>query len=429
MRMKFPSQSSAASVLIVVMVVCLGLVSLTLVFGRSMLTAYRGADNGLAGVQAQLAIEGGVRYAEYLITSGTQAGAMPDSTTFQSDALPVGDGTFWFIGEPSATDPVDTPAFGLVDEASKLNLNTATSTMLQGLPGMTQDIADYIVSWRTTSTSGTSAATSTMKYAPFESVDELVMVTGTDATLLYGQDANLNHVIDSNESAATSTLNSGSRIDSGLFEYVTVFSREPNVQTDGTTARVNVTKLSSTALSTLLTTAFGASRAEQILAKARAAGTITSVLGFYVRSGMTETEFTQIAANLTAKDGTYVTGLINVNTASQTVLACIPGISSSMASQLIATRSAFSTLPTTCTWVVSVLGEENAVTAGPYLTGATYQLSADIAAVGRNGRGYRRTRFVIDNSTGTPRIVYRRNMGALGWALGSSVRQTLAQKK
>ena len=415
--------------LIVVMVVCLGLVSLTLVFGRSMLMAYRGADNGLAGVQAQLAIEGGVRYVEYLMAAGTQPGAMPDATTFQSDALPVGDGTFWLIGAPSATDPVDEPAFGLVDEASKLNLNTATSTMLQGLPGMTQDMADYIVSWRTASTSGSTSSSSTMKYAPFESVDELVMLTGTDSTLLYGQDANLNHVIDSNENAATSTLNSGSRINSGLLEYVTVFSREPNVQTDGTSARVNVTRLSSPALLTLLTTAFGSSRAGQIVAKARGAGAITSVLGFYVRSGMTETEFTQIAANLTAKDGRYVTGLVNVNTASQTVLACVPGIGSDMAAQLIATRAAFSTLPTTCTWVVSVLGEENAVAAGPYLTGASYQISADIAAVGRNGRGYRRTRFVIDNSTGTPRVVYRRNLGALGWALGSNVRQTLALRK
>lgn len=431
MKSRLHSQSSSASVLIVVMVVCLGLVSLTLVFGRSMLMAYRGADNGQAGVQAQQAIEGGVRYVEYLITSGTQAGALPDPTTFQSDALPVGDGTFWLIGEPSSTDPVDEPAFGLVDEASKLNLNTATSAMLQGLPGMTQEMADYIVAWRTASTSGTAAAvsSSTMKYAPFESVDELVMVTGTDSTLLYGQDVNLNHVIDGNESAAVSTLTSGSRMESRLLEYLTVFSREPNVQTDGTSARVNVTRPASPALSTLLTTAFGSSRAGQILARARAAGTITSVLGFYVRSGMTEAEFTQVAGKLTAKDGSYVTGLVNVNTASQTVLACVPGIGTDKAVQLIAARANFSTLPTNCLWVVPILGEGSAIAAGPYLTGASYQISADIAAVGHNGRGYRRTRFVIDNSTGTPRIVYRRNLGALGWALGSEVRQTLALKK
>ena len=41
------------SVLIVVLVVCLGLVSITLVLGHSMLMAYRGADNEIAGRQAE----------------------------------------------------------------------------------------------------------------------------------------------------------------------------------------------------------------------------------------------------------------------------------------------------------------------------------------------------------------------------------------
>ena len=142
-------QATAGSVFIVVLVVCLGLVSLTLVFGNSMLMAYRGADNDMAGKQAEQAIEGGVRYAKYLMINVSRPGAVPDPTTFQSDTLPVGDATFWFIGKPATSDPVDRPAFGLVDEASKLNLNTATKTMLMGLPGMTQELASAIVAWRT----------------------------------------------------------------------------------------------------------------------------------------------------------------------------------------------------------------------------------------------------------------------------------------
>ena len=67
---------------------------------------------------------------------------------------------------------------------------------------------------------------------------------------------------------------------------------------------------------------------------------------------------------------------------------------------------------------------------GPGLThGRSFQISADIAATGRHGRGYRRTRFVLDASTGTPQIIYRRNLGPLGWALGSAARQTLAARK
>ena len=429
--------------LIVVMVVCLGLVALTLVFGSSMLMAYRGGDNSQAGQQADQAIEGAARYAEYLMTQVSRPGAMPDPTSYQSEALPVGDATFWFIGQPSASDPIDTPAFGLVDEASKLNLNTATQTMLMGLPGMTTDLASAIITWRSsTSSSGTASGgtittTSTIKNARFETPEELALVSGTDMTLLFGQDTNLNHVIDSNEQNISTTFTTGNtdnRINSGLLEYLTVFSREPNVTTSGS-ARLNVTQLPSSpappspALTTLLTNTFDASRAREIEQKLRTAGRMTSVLQFYIRSGMTESEFGKISGSITAKSGAFVIGLVNVNTASATVLACIPGIDADKASQLVAARTTQSTPPESLAWVVPILGEASAIQAGPYLTANSYQISADVAAVGHYGRGYRRTRFVIDNSTGTPRIIYRRNLTPLGWALGSDARAMLAAKK
>ena len=425
--MKSPLVSAShGSVLIVVMVVCLGLVALTLVFGNSAVMAYRGAENSQAGAQAEQAIEGAARYAEYLMTQVTRLGAMPDPATFQSEALPVGDATFWFLGVPAASDPIDKPAFGLVDEASKLNLNTASANMLMWLPGMTSELAAAIVSWRTRAAT---TSTSTNKSAPFESVDELALVTGTDSTLLYGVDSNLNHVLDSTEDDSSFTAGSTqSRIASGLLEYVTVFSREPNTVSGGTSARINVTQPVSTAMTTLLTSAFEASRARDIEQKIRAAGRMTSVLQFYIRSGMTEAEFEKVAPMLTSKSGAFVTGLINDNTASATVLASIPGIGSDKAAELLAARAIQSTPPTTLAWVVPILGEESAIAAGPYLTVNSYQWSADVAAVGRLGRGYRRTRFVLDNSTGTPRIVYRRNLAPLGWALGSETRETLAAK-
>ena len=429
-----PLISSKGSVLIVVMVVCLGLVSMTLVFGNAMTMAYRGADNSLAGQQAEQAIEGAARYAEYLMTQVSRPGAMPDPANFQSATLPVGDATFWFIGVPASSDPIDQPAFGLVDEASKLNLNTATSEMLQGLPGMPADLAAAIIAWRTT-TSGTNSSTITSasnKNAPFESVEELALVSGTDSSLLYGQDLNLNHAIDPTETDEGSSFSSGngnSRIASGFLEYLTVFSREPNTLSDGTTPRINITQPVSTALTTLLGRIVDANRAREIEQRIRAAGTLRSVLEFYIRSGMTETEFGKISGSITAKSGAFVTGLVNVNTASATVLACIPGIGPDKAASLIATRTTQTTPPENLAWVVPILGEAGSIAAGSYLTANSYQVSADIAAVGRYGRGYRRTRFVIDNSTGTPRIVYRRNMAPLGWALGSNVRDTLAAKK
>ena len=96
-----------------VLIVCLGLVSLTLLFGHAMMMSYRGSETDLAGRQADRAIEGAVQYASYLManvsasgtssSSGTSGGyLLPDPTTYQSQAVPVGDATFWFIGECAA---------------------------------------------------------------------------------------------------------------------------------------------------------------------------------------------------------------------------------------------------------------------------------------------------------------------------------------
>jgi hypothetical protein len=62
--------------------------------------------------------------------------------------------------------------------------------------------------------------------------------------------------------------------------------------------------------------------------------------------------------------------------------------------------------------------------AGRLLTGQSYQFTADVAALGPFGRGYRRSRFVFDLSEGTPKIIYRQNLGSLGWALGRETRAT-----
>jgi len=418
----------SGSVLIVVLVVCIGLVSLTLLLGHSTLMAYRGSDNDIAGREADQAVEGAAQYAETIIQSGTTIGVMPDSTTYQAQAVPLGESYFWFIGEPDPTDNSNSVAFGLVDECSKLNLNTATAAMLENLPGMTQELAEAIVSWRT-STSSSSSATSTAsassveKNAPFETVEELAQVDGgTDMEILYGNDTNLNHVMDENETAGGS-----SGFSPGLMEYVTVYSREPNTMSDGS-KRINVTSVSGT-LAALLTGTFGTQRGGQIVRTLRRPGPIRSVLEFYMKSGMTPAEFAEISPELTATNGAYSVGLINVNTASAAVLECVPGITQALAQQIVSTRQAQTQPTNNLSWVASILGPQVSVQAGPYLTAETFQITADVAAVGRHGRGYRRTLFVIDNSTGTPQIVYRRNMAPLGWALGSQARQFIAAQQ
>ena len=442
------SPACRGSVLVVVLVVCLGLVSLALVLGHSMLMAYRGADNEIAGRQADAAILGGARYARSLMTSAT---SLPDPTTYQSAAVPVGDALFWFIGEPpNGAAASDQPSFGLVDEAGKLNLNRASFDMVRRLPGMTDDLAQAIVAWRTLPGNANAATVTAPGSAPakqgfMESVDEVGLIVGAaDPTLLSGDDANLNHVLDPEETSTAGNLAQG-QLGAGLLEYCTVYSREPNLDASGNRKPGINTNPGFRALPGILDAALGGGRGRSVMtavitslendrppAAAREPGgstappdRVASLLELYARSGLSAADFTKLQPYLAnSTGGPYTCGLINVNTASQTVLACVPGIGDAGAAALVGSRTQRGTGadPSDLSWVVAVLGAHNCRAAGPWLTTRSYQWSADVAAVGRYGRGYRRARFVLDSSTGTPQIVHRRDLAGLGWALGRDER-------
>jgi len=115
------AQSPARHRVIVVLWASLGLVSVALLFGHSMMMAYRGSDNDLAGRQADQAIEGAIRYAEAMLTSATVPGVLPDITTYENEAGAGRRGDLWFLGRQLDTGQHDgrkTRVYGLVDEAS-----------------------------------------------------------------------------------------------------------------------------------------------------------------------------------------------------------------------------------------------------------------------------------------------------------------------
>jgi type II secretory pathway component PulK len=435
------SKLNRGSVLIVVLWASVGLVSITLLFGHSMVMAYRGADNDAAGRQADAAMEGAVRYVETLLADNQTPGTFLDPTSYTCEDVPVGDASFWLLGRSSDNATSAVQAFGIVDEASKLNLNTATLDMLRQLPGMTDELAGAIIDWRDTDDEVTQNGAESETYlarrpayacknAPFETVEELALLNGATREVLYGEDANLNGALDPNEddgSRSEPNDNADGKLDAGVLDYVTVFSREPNKRADGSD-RVNINQPGD-AVRTLLTETFNESRAQEIIDRLGPGGTYRSVLEWFVQTGMTNDEFAKVQDALTTTAGPYIQGLVNVNTASEAVLACIPGIGTEKASSVVGARLSRSLEDSDMTWIIEVIGQENAIQAGPYITGHSWQVSADIAAVGQHGRGYRRSRFVIDLSTGEPRVIYRQNLSPLGWALSREVRQSLVARR
>jgi type II secretory pathway component PulK len=454
------AKTREGSVLIIVLWISMGLVTLALYFAQSMSVELRASDNRVSAEAADQAIEGAARYVNYLLTTqiaNGSNGCVPDLNGYVREAVPVGDSRFWLIGRDTNT-PVGpgTLCFGLVDEASKLNLNLPTpSNAIVWLPRMTIDLTQAILDWRDTNATGPTVMYYGMqqpayqcKSDPFETVDELRMVYGSTMDILVGEDANRNGILDPTETDE----NQNNLLDPGLLEYCTVYTREPNTNSNGSAkVLINPANVNTGGpLDRLLSSSLGAARSAAILGHFRSGpgsggvGTnlfnypsvpVASPLQFYVRAstggnGMTSAEFAQICTNLTtaAAGRPYIEGRVNVNTASAVVLACLLNGDTAAAQQLVTYRQNNPNSLGSIAWVVDALGQNfpedlQALQSWDNITTQSYQFTADIAALGPHGRGYRRVKYVFDTSSGTPQIAYRQDLTQLGWALGKTVRQ------
>ena len=438
------------SILIIVLWVAFGLCSIALYFAHSMSMELKAADNNVAGVEADQAIEGAALYVSNVIATLGISNNMPSPANFRADAVKVGNATFWLIGRDTydlqTSMQGDHPVWGLVDEASKVNLNNS-NMVFQNLPQMTANLAAAMVDWQT----GSNAAASTggaksqtysglnppylCKSAPYETIDELSLVYGMNMDYLYGEDANLNGILDPNENDGPLTPpndNQDGILDPGVFEYVTVWTAGESTTTTNGIARIAVNSPGLTAFihSNFPSISYGTgggTKSTPGKGNNNSLSTYTNVLQFYVSSRLSESDFQQIEPYLMNPS---TKGLINVNTATATALACIPGIGLTLAPQVLTYRQSNPPQTPSISWLKTALGGDTSACAqaGNYVTPYSYQYTADVAAVGHYGRGYRRVRFVFDCSSGTPLIVYRQDLTHLGWALGKKLHdQLLAQ--
>src|SRR5665213_1037033 len=263
--------SRQASVLIIVLWVAFGLVSITLYFAHAMLMNLKAADNRSASIEADQAIEGAALYVSNVLANRVNMMVIPSAGNFKAQGVKIGEAKFWLIGRDTndlqSSLQSDTPFWGLVDEAGKVNLNYTAATNFENLPGMTVNTAAAMSDWETTSATPTTGGAKSETYAtvqppyickdaPYETIDELRMVYGMNMDLLYGEDGNLNGVLDPNENDGMKLPpydNQNGILDPGVFEYVTTWSHESSLGTNNTT-RVSVTN--TTALQQLFQTNF-----------------------------------------------------------------------------------------------------------------------------------------------------------------------------
>lgn len=141
----------------------------------------------------------------------------------------------------------------VVDEASKLNVNTATKKQLLELTDMTEEIADAILDWRDRNDEPRRGGVEggyyeNLRYGyqirngPFRTIRELLLVKGVTEELLYGEDTNFNGELDYNEKDGDESLpvdNGDDKLDKGWIEYLTCYSIDTNKDAAGE-KRINI---------------------------------------------------------------------------------------------------------------------------------------------------------------------------------------------
>jgi type II secretory pathway component PulK len=423
------------------------LTSVVLVMVQSMRTESTASANRLSMAEADAVEQGAEMWVLGQVETNT-ADAVTITTT-PAEAIPVGNGYFWVLSPDPTQD--QTLNYGIMDEASKVNLNASwpgIAEQLTLLPGMSQDISDNIVAWAGVVPDLSGATTDyyqslpepySAKALPFETVEELLLVEGMTPQILFGEDLNHNGVIDASEQSTSSgntgiTLSFGGGTDTrGLLNYVTCYSTDLNTTTTGSARiSVDVTLGRLPTLQRTLAKLLSASRARAIinnlathLSPNPGAPAARWNLGqFYAYSKMTPTEFGEVFDYLTQGPiPKPYAGLINVNTASEQVFSCLPGLAQGEASTIVATRQTADL--SNIGWFFQAINPTEIQFVAPYVTDRSYVYSADIVAVSGDGRAFKREKIVV-NVTSTPaKIVYRKDLTSLGWPLTADIRQDL----
>lgn len=444
---------SRGAALAVVLWITFGLVSIALYFGNAMSMQLKSAANIHAGAQSEQAIEGAARFIKYYLTTLENEGVVPHDETYRWDRATVGEASFWVVGRDNNNQNLTEPYFDLIDESGKINLNMDSDTqlvdMLEKFPFMTTEFAAAIADWRDedeevrengaeSESYSRSNPAYVPKNAPFESIEELRLVFGATEETLLGEDSNRNGILDPNEddgNLSPPNDNADGKLDHGLLDFVTVYSKTSTLQTNGE-PKFDINGLgggggtSRADLVEAIEERVGGGRGTEIANAINAAPNLLTLFQNLERAAQVTIQEFGLFDDVLSTGTNAQTGLININVASREVIATLPELDEGDANAIVGYRQSNLGNLTSVAWVTEALNDPDKVTAiAPFITDKGHQFTADISALGKNMRGYRRSIIVFDISEELPKIVYRREMTREGWALGSEIRREIASKK
>jgi general secretion pathway protein K len=255
--------------------------------------------------------------------------------------------------------------YGVSDEESRLNVNTASPEELGKLIGMTPDVVAAIVDWRDADNEVTPGGAEAEYYTslprpylprngPLQTTRELLMVRGVSRELLLGDGASQDGSTDLEEADGNNVF------EGGWSDILTVYSTVSNVSAAGD-KRVNIQSGDEAALTGIqgitpeIAKAIIAYRAQKQLQNVADLLDVTAPQNQnqpgarrnaanqngQPPSGpkvISEELLLDIADGVTAQTGSDLDGVININTASLAVIKCLPGLTPELAQAIISYR-------------------------------------------------------------------------------------------
>jgi general secretion pathway protein K len=322
----------------------------------------------------------------------------------------------------------------VTDEASKLNVNTATRKQLMALPNMTDEIADAIIDWRDEDDKPRPLGVELQYYLKlpngypirngnFRTIRELLLVRGITNEIFYGEDTNLNGRLDYNEKDRDESLpndNSDNVLDVSLIAYLTCYSYDINKDAEDND-RVNINSADENNLVNSLNISRGhakwivENRSENYTSVAdlineNSPKKASNSGGNSDQAQRLDLEtFKSIVDKITITDEATIPGRVNVNTASKEVLVALLEGNESVAQAIINHRENLSESMLTIGSLLDVplFGIKGFKKVANHLTTRssifTIKSSAVAEATGMQGVA----EIVLDRRGQTPRMLYR----------------------
>jgi len=486
-RYALPRQKGSILVAVLVSTVLSAMVVASLVFRMQAESAAAGGTGG--SDQAYSAAISGLQKAMMLLaeTPHDMATWYDDEETFRNQFV-CDDGTnawYFTIFAPNEFED-DRVRYGLSDLGGGISLNTADEQTLLRLPNMTQALVDCLIDYRDPDaepraegaedqqSDHAAGRTYSIKNGPLATLEELLLVKGFDATILYGEDANFNGMLEPNEDDGDDLFppdDSDGQLNRGLRGCAVGLTRGKDVTKEGR-ARYNLNidprAASRAGLGQKTQEFIKLYRAEgkvfvhpsQLLkmryrlekpvyeersstSSRRRRGSsrkrVKYAAGTWVDSGVDEGNLAVVMDKLTARGGggrMPTLGLVNVNTAPFEALTAIEGIDDELARAIVEDRHDLIgeivdeqrlEKRSTTAWLYAegLVDDDTFRTIAPRLCARGYQFHVQCVGFGWPDGRFCVIEAVIDITGGQPQVIYLRDLTRLGLPFAIDLKEEL----